>query len=94
MSNENHADGYLLQDPDVSSKIYYAYAFLSGGLSENGSTFMRRKMDRLRRSHDFYAETVQFGRKIIVMNTNSKAEGTFRLKNTQQEFPSLPGTGE
>jgi hypothetical protein len=92
--NESHADVYLVQDPNNSSESYHAHAFLSEGLSGNGSTFMRRKVDRLRKSHDFHAETVQLGRKIIVMKTDSKADDTFHVKNTQREFPSLPGTGE
>ena len=94
VSNESHADVYLVQDPASSSKFYHAHAFLSEGLSGNGPTFMRRKMDRLRQSHDFYAETIQLHRKIIIMRTSSKADCSFRLKNTQREFPSLPGNGE
>ena len=92
--NENHADVYVIQDPNKSSKFYHAYAFLSEALSGNGSTFMRRKADRLRKSHGFYAETVQRGRKIIVMEIDSKGVNTFHVKNTQREFPPLPGTGE
>jgi hypothetical protein len=94
LCNESHADVYLVQDPNNLSKCYHAHAFLSGGLSGNWPTFLRRKMDRLRRSNGFYAETVQLGRKIIVMKADSKADKVFQIKSMEREFPPLPGTGE
>ena len=77
--NENHADVYLAQNPSDSSVSYHAHAFLSEGLSGNGSTYMRRKIDRLRKCHDFCAETIQLGRKIIIMKTASKAGDKFHV---------------
>jgi hypothetical protein len=62
-------------------------------LSGNWPSFSRRKMDRLRRSNGFRAETVQLGRKIIVMEADSK-DKDFHVKSMQREFPLLPGTGE
>jgi hypothetical protein len=64
LQNESHADVYLVRNRNALSKFYHAHAFLDDGLSGNWSTFLRRKMDRLRRSNCFYAETVQLGRKI------------------------------
>ena len=94
LHNESHADVYLVQDPNNLSKCYHAHAFLSDGLSGNWPTFVRRKMNRLRRSNGFYAETVQLGRKIIIMKADSKADEVFQIKSMEGEFPPLPGTGE
>lgn len=94
LQNESHADVYLVQNRNALSEFYHAHAFLDDGLSGNWSTFSRRKMDRLRRSNGFHAETVQLGRKIIVMEADSKEDKDFRVKSMQREFPPLPGTGE
>jgi hypothetical protein len=94
LRNENHADVYMVQDPNNLSKCYHAHAFLSDGLSRNWPTFLRRKMDRLRRSNGFHAETVQLGRKIIAMKADSRADEDFQIKSMEREFPPLPGTGE
>lgn len=94
LRNESHADVYLVQDPNNLSKCYHAHAFLSDGLSRNWPTFLRRKMDRLRRSNGFHAETVQLGRKIIVMKADSKADEVFQINDMEREFPPLPGTSE
>lgn len=91
---EGLADLYLVQDPNNSFESYHAHAFLSDGLSKNGLMFMRRKADRLRKNKDFYAETVQLGRRIVVMKIDSKADDAFLVKNTQREFPPLAGTGK
>jgi hypothetical protein len=94
LHNESHADVYLVQDAKNLSKLYHAHAFLSDGLSGNWPTFMRRKMDRLRRSRAFHAETIQFGRKIIVMRAESEADEGFHIKDMEREFPRLSRTGE
>jgi hypothetical protein len=91
LQNESHADVYLVQNRNPLSK------FLDDGLSGNWSTFSRFakeewKMDRLRRSNGFHAETVQLGRKIIVMEGDSK-DKYFHVKSMQREFPPLPRTG-
>jgi hypothetical protein len=93
LRNESHADVYLVQSPSRISRFYHAHAFLSD-VSGNVLTFSRRRMERLRRSNGFYAETVQLGRKIIVMEAYSKVDKDFHIKNMQREFPLLPGTGE
>ena len=82
------ADIYLVQDANNSSNSYHAHAFMNKPPLKNGPTFVRRKMDRLRKNHDFHGETEQLGTKIIIMKIDAK------LKITQQEFPSLPGTGK
>jgi len=94
LRNDNHADVWLVQSSDDRSKFYVAHEFLNDGLSGNWPTFARRKMDRLRRSHSFYAETVQLGRKIIFMQADAKVDKNFHIKNMQLEFPPLPGTGK
>jgi hypothetical protein len=91
LRNESHADVYLVQNPSDPSKFYHAHAFLTD-MSGNWSMFSKRKMDRLRKSQGFYAETVQHGRKIIVMDIDLKADKEFCMKN--REFPSLLGTGK
>jgi hypothetical protein len=93
LRNESHADVYLIQNPNNSFKLYHAHAFLNNGLSGNWSTFAKRKMKHLRGSLDFLTETIQRGRVIIIMKAGSNAD-EFHLKNTQKEFPLLPGIGE
>jgi hypothetical protein len=58
-------------------------------IHHSSSTFARRKMKRLRRRTGFYAETFHFGRRIIVVQEESKSEG-FQVKNMQRELPPLP----
>jgi hypothetical protein len=98
LRNESHADVYLAQNPEAPKRIYHAHAFLAD-VSGNWSTFSKRKMNRLRKSQGFYAETVQHGKKIIVMDAGFKADQVkagqeFCMKNVQREFPPLPGTGK
>jgi hypothetical protein len=93
LQNESHADVYLVQNRNALSKFHHAHAFLDDGLSGNWPSFSRRKMDQLRRSNGFRAETVQLGRKIIFMEADSK-DKDFHVKSMQREFPLLPGTGE
>jgi len=93
LRNDSHADVYLVQNPSDPLMFYHAHAFLIDR-SGNWSTYSKRKMDRLQKSHGFYAETVQHGRKIIIMDTNLKANKEFCIKNTQRGFPPLPGMGK
>jgi hypothetical protein len=93
LQNESHADVYLIQNPNNPFKLYHAHAFLNDGLSGNWSTFAKRKMKHLRGSRDFLTETIQRGRVIIIMKAGANVE-EFHLKNTQKEFPPLPGIGE
>jgi len=94
--NESHADVYLVQDLNNLRNFYHAHAFLNQnhGLTGNWHTFSKRKMDRLRKSNGFHAETVQHGRKILVMEANPKVERELHVKNMQWEFPPLPSTGK
>jgi hypothetical protein len=96
LRNESHADVYLVQDLHDLSKFYHVHAFLNQnhGLTGNWHTFSKRKMDRLRKSNGFHAETVQHGRKIVVMKADSKDDTNLRIKNMQREFPPLPNTGK
>jgi hypothetical protein len=93
LRNESHADVYLVQNPSNPSRFYHAHAFLTD-VSGNWSTFSKRKMDRLRKSQGFYAETVQHGREIIIMDIDLKADKEFCMKNMLREFPPLPGIGK
>ena len=91
LRNESHADVYLVANPSYPSRFYHAHAFLTA-VSGNWLSFSKRKMDRLRKSQGFYAETVQRGRKIIIMDTDLKADEEFCMKSMKREFPPLPGT--
>jgi hypothetical protein len=93
LKNESHADVYLVRNLDHPSKYYHAHVFLPD-ISGKWSAFSKRKMDRLRKSPGFYADTVQLGRKVIVMDEEPKAEKEFCIKKMLKEFPQLPGTGE
>jgi hypothetical protein len=93
LRNESHADVYLVQNPNEPSRFYHAHAFLTD-LSGNWSTFSKRKMDRLRKNQGFCAETVQDGRKVMVMDIGLEANKEFCLKNMHREFPPLPATGK
>ncbi|KAN0116813.1 hypothetical protein V8E51_002790 [Hyaloscypha variabilis] len=91
LRNESHANVYLVALPSYPSRFYHAHAFLTD-VSGNWSSFSKRKMDRLRKSQGFYTETVQRGRKIIIMDTELKADEEFCIKRMQREFPPLLGT--
>ena len=89
--NDSHADVYLVQKYNRCCDYYLAHEFLSEGLSKNGLASMRRRADRLRRSSDYYAETLQRGQKIIVMRPAPQANNTYNVRYTEREFPPLPG---
>ena len=92
--SDNQADIYSVRDLGHPSVLYHAHVFLSQGFGNNWLKYRQRKIDRMRRSKDFHAETVQFGKQILVMRVDSEAEHGFQMKNTQQEFPPLPRIGE
>lgn len=92
--NDSLADVYLVQKFEDSSWSYYAHVFLNEGFGNNWRRYRQRKMDRMRQSNDFQAEMVQFNKHIIVMKASSEVDNAFHFKNTQLEFPPLPGSGE
>lgn len=92
--NENQADIYAVQDLDYPSIVYHAHVFLSKGFGNNWSKYRQRKIDRMRCSKDFHAETVQSGKQILVMRVDPEAERGFQIHNTQKEFPPLPRIGK
>lgn len=93
LRNENHADVYLVQNPNAAFDLYHAHAFLKDGLSGNWPAFAKRKMKSLRGSRDWAFEVLQEGRMITVMKPKYEAQ-EFRLKMTQNDFPPLPGVGK